>query len=105
MIKTEKIRETAEIVKEILTEEPATRDDDYLLYSYILHKYGVPTQTSFSTIIVMIRKKRLPTLETVGRARRKAQELYPELRGTRKVQQARLEQTKDFIEFSQDKRI
>lgn len=74
-------------VKSMLTWEPATRDDDMLLYARFCYKYGYVKQSSeFMTVMTNAKKLGLPSYESITRARRKVQEKEPSLVGTRRRQ-------------------
>lgn len=73
----------AEVVKKILTDEPATRDSDDLLYYKVCSRIvpGV-RQMTFYDVTVKRALHGIPPHETIRRARQKVQADYPELRGT-----------------------
>ena len=96
------VRDVAVMVKEILEQHPKTRDDDYLLYAFVLNKYGMSKDIGFWNIAVAVKEAKIPSQESVGRARRKAQELYPQLKATPDVEEARINKTGEYIEFAQD---
>ena len=97
------IRQTAELVKEILEKHPFARDDDYILYGYVMNEYGYSMNICFSEVSELIREKCLPAMITVWRARRKVMELYPELRG--KSYKNRDAKQMEYVEFSRDKSV
>lgn len=70
-------------VKEILKEQPETRDSDIKLYEVLLRKrYGVKTKTlTVDALIKGLLKGTYPKWETVRRSRQLIQEKYPSLRG------------------------
>ena len=73
-----------EAVKQILTAWPKSRDDDMLLYAIYLHMNGcVGTDEKFYDVMSKAKARKLPSYEGITRARRKVQELEPELRGKR----------------------
>lgn len=78
------------IVKHVLEEEPETRNSDWDLY-YSVVKYLNPHALSakFGTVLKSRREYGLPTLESVGRCRRKLVETHPELEGSDEVQGGR----------------
>lgn len=85
-----------EIVRSVLTDEPATRNDDALLY-YKVARQIVPDVgcKSFLTVMCNMKALGLPQMETVRRHRQKAQQLYPELAADANTEAAReLEQDK-----------
>lgn len=69
------------VVADILTDNPATRSDDYLLYremcSRICPQAGA---LPLSTALEQHKALGMPSWETVSRCRRKIQERNPELR-------------------------
>lgn len=97
-----RVRDVAEVVKIILTKHSASRDSDHLLYAYILNHYGLSKMTPYWVLVEKIQNKEIPSIETVGRARRKAQELYPELQATKPVHEGRINETADYIDFAKD---
>ena len=71
-------------VKEMLTEYPETRDDDMLLYARFCYKYEYVTSgDSFMSVMCNAKINKLPSFESVTRARRKVQENEPSLLGKR----------------------
>ena len=83
-------------VEYVLRKHPVTRDDDRMLicavYSYF---YDVDLREPFGNVLT---NGKLPSFETIGRCRRKAQEEHEELRGKRDKE--RIERQKDFIEYA-----
>ena len=92
------MRHYHDLVKQMLTEAPATRDDDMLLYGYFLAKYMLvrPDETFFQ-VCSSARARKLPSYESISRARRKVQEQCPELRGTR--QRARRAEEVEYHDY------
>lgn len=71
-------------VKSLLIEIPETRDDDMLLYGIFCYRYGYVGQSSeFMAVMTNAKRLGMPSYESITRARRKIQENYPQLRGTR----------------------
>ena len=70
------MRKLYKIVRKYLTENIQTRGDDDLLYILIIeNEMGVNlSEISARDFILEYRKENLPTIETVGRCRRKVQE-------------------------------
>jgi hypothetical protein len=70
------------IVKEVLIDFQATRDDDQSLYAIILDKLNFNTMSNSAyDLIRKVRAKELPSLDTITRARRMVQMETPTLRG------------------------
>ena len=100
-----KLSNTANLVKEILTDKPETRDDDYLLWVEVIKrttKDKFDYSMSFVTFLYTARFLNIPQFETVSRARRKVQEQHPELKGTEKVRKAREDMQVDFKDFARN---
>ena len=65
-------------VREILLENPATRDDDMLLYGSFLARYLiVHPDESFYEVCTTAKQRKIPSYESITRARRKVQEKEP----------------------------
>lgn len=101
-----KTQTIADIVKTILIEKPATRNSDYLLWLEVLREYmsakGTSALLSMWTVeqFLTYSHSLVPCFQSVSRARRKIQRAYPELKGTRKVQEAREELEEEYREFA-----
>ena len=83
-----KLMKTVEQVHSICSDYSQCRDDDTALLWYFyqreLRKLGkVPNKISWFNFLKLIQNGLMPKFPTVLRARRKAQELYPEIRGAK----------------------
>lgn len=92
-------------VKDILVYYPATRSNDMLLYL----KFAETIESEFKTrilsrpfgeVIANMEEFNLPSFGSVGRARRKLQELHPELRAVEAVQEYRAELEEEYREYA-----
>lgn len=85
-------------VREILLENPATRDDDMLLYGAFLAKYMIvhPAE-NFYEVMSTAKQRKIPSYESITRARRKVQEKEPLLQGKRR--KARMEEEAKYHEY------
>ena len=93
-------------VEEILRNKSKARDDDNLLYAYFLNSLGVSVrETSFWEIARRVVNGDLPSMESVGRVRRKVQELNPELVGTAEKRKIRYKAIDDYKAFARQKEI
>lgn len=91
-----KIREE---VVDILQRNKLARDNDAVLIGELFLKYGYDCKiTPFAVILKKMYEGELPSFESITRARRKAQELYPELRASEDVQFARLIEQETYRE-------
>ncbi len=102
----QKLNTLAIKIEEILRNESKTRDDDNVLYAYFLNSLGVSVRkTSFWEITRRVVNGDLPSIESVGRVRRKVQELNPELVGTAEKRKIRYKAIDDYKEFARQKEI
>lgn len=99
------LRTLAEQVKFLLTNAPATRDDDYKLYGMWVENFSRHSTfgLAWDRWAQLVRDKALPSLESMGRARRKVQELYPDLRG--EAYRGRIDKEEEYIDFARDKGV
>ena len=68
---------------------------------FVLYKKGIDVQNkSFFEVVDIVRKTpTLPTYASVERARRKVQEIYPELKPTEKSQEVREKLQEEYKEY------
>jgi hypothetical protein len=70
-------------VKKVLETSARSRDNDVILYSYVLNKLSVnPTIITAEELIMKMYENEIPTYDSISRLRRKVQAENPELRGT-----------------------
>ena len=102
----EKLNTIAVKVEDILRSKPKARDDDNVLYAYFLNSLGVSVhKTSFWEITRRVVNGDLPSMESVGRVRRKVQELNPDLVGTAEKRKIRYKAIDDYKEFARQKEL
>lgn len=90
----------SDLVEDALKSDPKLRDDDNLLYIKICQKLNpVVLGMEFSTVLEHRASLGIPSIETVGRCRRKLQEFNPELRASKKATDARYDQFKEVMEY------
>ena len=85
-------------VKKVLEKYPETRNSDMALFAKIaeLRGYGgVPIQC-----LNRYKSFDIPNYDTVGRARRKLQSKYQNLRAVKEVEDARAERELEFREYA-----
>lgn len=100
-----KILITADLVKRLLEEKPETRSDDYLLWAETILATMRESECPLNNLNMIyvlkhIRELKIPDFGTVGRARRKLQEKYPELRGSERVRKGRAKREVAFKGFA-----
>lgn len=85
------------IVRDILTQYPETRDDDYLLILKVFDKFIDTTNLSVEAVFKNHAQLQLPSMHTITRVRRKIQEneLFSE-RGKKR----RKEEIMDYKEYA-----
>lgn len=89
-------------VEKILEKNKLTRGDDDLLYVKYLESEKVDFGTDTKKFLLSYRKNKIPTIETVGRARRKVQEERPELLPSSEIILKRRRKEADFYNFSKN---
>lgn len=99
------IRDLAKIVKEELEQNEDCRNSDATLIMEILKRFHLSNNTPISVVLDGITSKKIPPFESITRARRKVQELYPHLSASKKVEEHRINNEQEYIEFSMDKSI
>ena len=99
MLKKKELKNVTMVVESILTKHANARDDDWLLYGFYMNNCGWSVHTSFKKVHALIVNHELPSLETVGRIRRKLQEEKPELRGTEDMMRARKKEETAYREY------
>lgn len=89
--------EIKNVVLDILSAKPETRDNDDLLYLEILKIYGAE-HWSVEQFFRFRKIKNIPPFESVRRTRQKAQAEFPELKGKRAEE--RMAAEKVFYDFA-----
>lgn len=92
-----------ELVENTLRKYPNTRDNDMLLYEYVMNAYGYSRLTSFHRIKELIDSKFLPAFDTISRIRRKLQETDNSLKSSNKCKSGRDKREQLFKDFSRGK--
>ena len=93
------------LVKLILEQDPKARNSDSYLYLRVIHYVAKLHNIDLSKLSVIsflmtMSQSPFPTIESVGRTRRKIQEKCPELAASAEVQQLRAENEEVFLEFA-----
>lgn len=87
-------------VQRILTDNEYARGNDNILYIEVVKDYGYSRNISLLLMADLVMNRVLPSIETVGRIRRKVQELHPELLPAEEVQLFREVREKMFKEYA-----
>lgn len=97
----EKLKDLEKKVKYILKNEPLTRGDDDLLYEYLLEEMEVNLSSMTArNFLLSYRKMGIPTIETVGRCRRKIQAKDETLKPTPDIVLKRRKLETSFYNYS-----
>lgn len=102
------LKKTTDLVYGILLDDKAARDSDNVLYVKVLEYYGAKLGVDFNRVSVSsffkhYRGYHIPSIETVGRCRRKLQEEYPLLCASDLVTCERLERETEFRDYARGK--
>lgn len=86
------------MIRPVLENKPETRDSDKELAITIWNTYyGI---NPWAPICEVFRNECIPSIESIGRCRRKIQEKDETLRGTKYKEKIRMEQQERFIEYA-----
>ena len=89
---------TTETVKQILQEQPSTRNCDSALFRAVIRKTHCIHESSYATISLLQESGEIPSHESMRRCRQKCQEKNPELRGdVRELRQVLCDQVTPLI--------
>ena len=96
-----KINEVYKKVLDVLQNTPTARENDSFLIAKIDSMIN-PLVVDMPYSMVMVNRTQfgLPSTESIVRARRKAQENFPELKPSKEVQDARLNEQIDYENFA-----
>lgn len=100
-----RINAVSNMVKKIMQEKEECRNSDNVLYMAVLRQVagekGIDINNmSVPTLFLHMSEYGLPSIESVGRARRKVQECHPELRAHDTVEAHRMAQEEDFVDYA-----
>lgn len=86
------------MVRPVLERKPITRDNDKELALAIWNTYyGI---NPWSPVCEVMRNECIPSIESIGRCRRKIQETDETLRGSRRKEKIRMEEQEKYIEYA-----
>lgn len=94
-----------DIVLDLLKEQPETRNSDNVLYYNVIKRIGKETGVDIDTMslpnfLLHMKSYGLPSIESVGRCRRKCVESYPELAGIETVETLRTVKEEEYRKYS-----
>ena len=98
------LKNTTMKVRQVLATVPAARNSDNILYLEVVrlidqHVLRLP----LAVVLNNLKDYNLPSMETVGRCRRKLQAQFPELRADKTVEKSRSELEAEFREWAGDR--
>lgn len=101
MNKSKELKNTTDIVKEILSAFPETRNSDDYLYSKVCEKVNaLYINLPFWKVMRYRNQYGFPAFETVRRTRQKIQATHPELAGDSNVEAQRMLNEEAFREYA-----
>ena len=88
----------------MLATVPAARNSDNILYIEVVRLIDQQVlRLPLAVVLQNLKDYNLPSIETVGRCRRKLQAQFPELRANKAVEEFRSELEKEFREWAGDR--
>lgn len=93
-----RIKKVQPIVYEVLTNNPVTRGNDYLLVLEVFKKF-ICEDMSIKTVLEHHAELGLPSFASIVRVRRKLQKAYPELENE-KAKAMRAEERKEYKAYA-----
>lgn len=95
------LRKLEKTVREIMVEDPVTRGDDDILYVRVIKKAGIEINNiTAETYIMNYRRLKLPTIESVGRCRRRVQAKDETLKPTPEIELKRRKTEQSYYYYS-----
>lgn len=86
------------MVRPILERKPETRDSDKELAITVWNTYyGI---NPYAPVCEVLRNDCIPSIESIGRCRRKIQETDESLRGSKRKEKIRMAEQERFIEYA-----
>ena len=95
------LKNTTLLVKQVLETVPAARNSDNLLFIEVVKIININLIFKpLAEVLTNLKEYDLPSIETVGRCRRKLQAQFPELRAAAAVQGIRGDREEEFREWA-----
>ena len=96
-----KLYKVEDIVYQVLQEIPEARKDDFVLVAEVYNKINPEIKyCNFNQVMLAHKELKLPYFESISRARRRLQSIFEELRPSKEVQDARLEEQLVYREYA-----
>ena len=98
------LKNTTMKVRQVLATVPAARNSDNILYIEVVRLIDQQVlRLPLAVVLQNLKDYNLPSIETVGRCRRKLQAQFPELRANKAVEEFRSELETEFREWAGDR--
>lgn len=102
-----RLKDLSKKVKAILEKDKAARNSDSILLLHLLREMGTERgldidKMSVPMYLIYGRDLQLPTLESVGRVRRKIVEANPELAGVEDVEAVKMQLEETYRQFAKE---
>lgn len=96
-----KLYKVEDIVYQVLKEVSEARKDDFVLVAEVYNRIQpLINNVSFNRVMLGHKELGLPYFESISRARRRLQSIFEELRPSKEVQDARLEEQLVYREYA-----
>lgn len=96
-----RIKRVEVTVLQVLSENENARGDNYVLIYEVLTRMNPDIRgLSFDYVMFNHKKFKLPSFESITRARRKVQAEYENLRPTQAIQKTRKEEEQEYINYA-----
>lgn len=92
-----RLKQVKQLVQEVLENNLEARKDNFILVANVYEKLGVPINIQFNVLINEHKERKLPSFESICRARRSVVKIYPELNGNEEI---RAEEELKYVEFA-----
>lgn len=98
-----KIKVIEPLVKNILEENPEARKDDFKLIAEVYYRLNKEIgKLSFNVVMLGHKELKLPSVESITRARRKLQANYEYLRPDKKIEELRAKEKTEFRRYAKE---
>lgn len=97
-----RISKVHEMVLNCLNKYPESRSDDAVLQCRVIEEY-FDAECLYQPYIITINNKQVPSIESVGRARRRCQARFESLRADSDTEAARMLKEEEYREYAKSK--
>ena len=99
-----KLYKVEELVEKVLREHTDSRDDNFILIYRVYREINedLVLRELFFQVMLYHKEYKLPSFESITRARRKLQNKYPELKPSKEVQEIRDKEEMDYFKYATD---